>query len=139
MWVESRPCEGSAFLFALPISTNVASALLRREWETWAKPSDPKLGGWRKVAVYGGHADASRQLQRYLDGYEVVAEENIDRVRELVDESEVCAVALIGSSGPETWGSLREIQARVRDVPIVVCPLRGGVTRSRGEARSSTW
>lgn len=125
MWAEPGPGGGSVFYFTLPLVGNVVSAPIRHEWESWVRVSGEAGRHEKTVAVLDDDRERARLLQRYLDGYQVVAAGSVAEVGRLRTSRPVCAVVLTGPVGADIWGRAQQIRPRLGNLPVMVCPLPG--------------
>jgi signal transduction histidine kinase/CheY-like chemotaxis protein len=125
IWVESEVEEGSTFCFSLPLVENVVSALLRREWETWARVS-PGAGLVRDtVAVVDQDQEGRgfRIIRRYLDDWTVVWARSVTELKRV--SGQVPLQAVIVTASREDAPTLYSPAWLPKGVPVISCPLTG--------------
>lgn len=125
MWVESQLDVGTAFSFSLPLAENIISVASRSSWETWARPPAISEARDNLVVVFDDNPDTARLVQRYLDGYHVVAAGTWGDIRTLQQDYRLRAVILTGPTESELWRRGQQIRAHAQDLPVLLCPLPG--------------
>jgi len=123
IWAESTLGQGSRFSFSLPRQAQIVVVPGRRD----PPPTDVDRRRPR-VVVLDRWGDATRVLQRYLDGYEVRRVATAAQARRVVEAGGACALVL-GSAAAEA--DLAEFRRRhpehagaLSSLPTIACPLR---------------
>ncbi|MBI2941513.1 MAG: response regulator [Chloroflexi bacterium] len=132
IWVESRPGEGSTFLFSLPLLANVVTTPARAQWETWVRV--PEGEPPQKTALLLGlDGTTAKSLLRHLDldGCRVTAAESLEHARQLMAQRPPHAVVAVVASEEQAWEQLTPLREAFRNTLLLVCVARGSQAAAR--------
>lgn len=118
IWAESVPGQGTTISFTLPLHDNIS-----------ASPMPPRLPAINSheppsVAVLDPVGDATRVLERFLDGYQVRRLTRIEHADRLVEEGQLAALIVVSPADQQAWQRYQQAKPTVRSVPTLFCPLR---------------
>ena len=118
IWAESVPGQGTTISFTLPLHENIS-----------ASPMPPRLPVINSheppsVAVLDPAGDATRVLQRFLDGYQVRRLARVEQADRLAEEGQLAALIVVSPADQQAWQRYQQAQPTIRDVPTLYCPLR---------------
>jgi signal transduction histidine kinase/CheY-like chemotaxis protein len=119
MWVESKLGEGSTFFFSLPYGQSVIASPHATRGDHWALSAEARSPKGT-ILVVGGDGEAGRLFARHLDGYQVVAAQNVEAVRRLELDHAPRAVVVAGSGTSPDWNTIRQAGQVFPDRPIVI-------------------
>ncbi len=123
IWVESQPSVSTTFRFSLPISGNVIALPPPPNWSVLLQPYD-EVDCVKPILVVGDDPEATRILQRHLDGYRVVPVASVREARDEVSRGEASAVIAISTSAEVEWQRTCQIDGSQTQVPLLTCTWR---------------
>ncbi|HEX5414701.1 MAG TPA: ATP-binding protein [Chloroflexota bacterium] len=118
IWAESALGEGTTISFTLPLHDNVSTSPM--------PPRLPSISSHElpSVAVLDPIGDATRVLQRFLDGYQVRRLAQVGQAERLVEEGQLEALIVTSAADQQAWHCYQQAKQTVREIPTLYCPLR---------------
>ena len=123
IWVESQPGCGSTFLFSLPLVEKVVAGPPPGMWRTWDRAQKSQPSQRPAIIAVSEDRAIARILERYLDGYAVLAEPTLAAALARIKGGAVAGLVMVGSSVEACQRSLRELNGDLDRVPVAICAL----------------
>ncbi len=118
MAIESTLGHGTVVTFSLPLPDGRSDEPL-----VLVKGAPvPGQQGWPRVLVLHSDPHALTLLRRYIEGYQFVLADTVDRAVSLIREAQPVA-AILDSDWSERWAQVSARGVVPRGLPVLTCPL----------------
>src|SRR5579859_3149029 len=127
IWVESKPGQGSAFRFSLPIKRRSGSGSPEQSALEMVSSSNMQGNVEPVVLAVTGSLQATALLTRHLQGYHAVVVPTLEQVKSAAERVLPDCIVLDSAYEHLDIESVKGIAQALmlQDIPILVCPLPG--------------